>query len=102
MVAGHLGLVLSVHYLVRRPGAFFTGIGRRREDGWKVKEVPQRRVAEDGVSELNSAVVSDDCFEAGLMVYNEESLWELEMYKTLELANAYSVVLVQSFKSEAW
>lgn len=80
---------------------FFTGVGRRREDGWEVKEVSQRRVAEDGVSELNSAVVSDDCFEAGLMVYNEESLWELEMYETPELTNAYGVVLVQSFKGES-
>lgn len=51
-------------------------------------------MAEDGVSELDSAVVSHDCFEAGLVVYNEEDLQKLEMYGMLELSNSYSVVLV--------
>lgn len=51
-------------------------------------------MAEDRVSELDGAVVSHDCFEAGLVVYNEEGLWKLEMYETVELRNAYSVVLV--------
>lgn len=40
-------------------GIFFTSISRRRDDGWEIKEVPQSCVAEDGVSELGSAVVSD-------------------------------------------
>lgn len=74
MVAGHLGLAWSVNYLVRRPEDFFTGISRCGEDGWEVKEVSESCVAEDRVSELDGSVVSHNCFEAGLMVYNEESL----------------------------
>lgn len=53
---------------------FFTGIGGRGEDGWEVKQVSQSCVAKDGVSEFDGAIVSDDCFKAGLMVYNEKSL----------------------------
>lgn len=51
-------------------------------------------MGEDRVSELGGAVVSDKCFEALLMVYNEEGLWKLETYEKLELTSAYSVVLV--------
>ena len=51
-------------------------------------------MAEDRVSELDGAVVSHDCFEASLVVYNEKGLGKLEMCETLELRNAYSVILV--------
>lgn len=58
----------------------FTGIRRCGEDGWEVKEVPKSCVAEDRVSELDGSVVSHNCLEAGLMVYNKESLWKLDIY----------------------
>ncbi len=53
-----------------------TRLGRRGQDRGEVEKLPEGRVGQDRVAELDDAVVADEFGEADLVVHDEEGLLE--------------------------